>query len=187
MARALVASVTVSRSSLEQDYEYDRDNDVFLFHPSRLAFESSRDKLFLPVRAPQGLLRAKPTILPAPHNFLQSSSIQKRQGRFAVTSPSGRGMFLLGSPKNIAEFHQSVYSDRTVVDHVDEDFYGREEDVLRSMGYSRCICLGLISISAPNWLCPATARDPIPTPAQDNIPPTLGNFFAKLWNKLLRR
>ena len=49
MAQALVAAVTVSRSSLEQDYEYDKDNDVFLFYPSRLAFESSRDKLFLPV------------------------------------------------------------------------------------------------------------------------------------------
>lgn len=54
MTQALVAAVTVSRSSLEQDYEYDKDNDVFLFYPSRLAFESSRDKLFLPVRVSTG-------------------------------------------------------------------------------------------------------------------------------------
>lgn len=154
-----------------------------------LVWRSSRQEINFSFQYvfPRGLLRAKPTILSVPHSFLQSSGVQKRQSRFAVTSPSGRGTFLLGSPKNISEFHQSVYSDHTVVDHVDEDFYGREEEVLRSMGYSHCICLGLISISAPNWLCPVTTQDFIPTPAQDSIPSTLNNFFAKLWNKLLRR
>jgi hypothetical protein len=54
MAQDSVSSVTASRSSLEQDYEYDKDNDVFLFYPPRPAFESSRDKLFLPVRVSPG-------------------------------------------------------------------------------------------------------------------------------------
>jgi len=55
MTQDLLTAVTVSRSPLEQDYEYDKDNDVFLFYPSRLAFESSRDKLFLPVRVFLGI------------------------------------------------------------------------------------------------------------------------------------
>lgn len=41
----------VIRSSLERDYDYDVDNDIFLFYPSRPAFESSRDDLFPPVRS----------------------------------------------------------------------------------------------------------------------------------------
>ena len=59
MAQDLVTTVTISRSSVEQDYEYDKDNDAFLFYPSRPAFESSRDKLFLPVRVSSGVSQAE--------------------------------------------------------------------------------------------------------------------------------
>lgn len=75
-----------------------------------------------------------------------------------------------------------MYSDHTAVDHVDEDFYGREGDVLRSMGYNRCVCLGLISVSTPNWLRPAATEA---TAAQSRAPSTLSNFLTKLWNKFL--
>lgn len=48
-------TTTVICSSLEQDYGYDKDNSVFLFYPSRPAFESSRHSLFPPVRLLQGV------------------------------------------------------------------------------------------------------------------------------------
>ena len=49
MAQDFITATPVIRSSLEQDYEYDEGNDVFLFYPTRPAFESSRDDLFPPV------------------------------------------------------------------------------------------------------------------------------------------
>lgn len=54
MVQYSITTTTSIRSPLEQDYEYDKDNDVFLFYPSRPAFESSRDHLFLPVRVSPG-------------------------------------------------------------------------------------------------------------------------------------
>ena len=65
--------------------------------------------------------------------------------------------------------------------YADEDFYGREGEGLRSMGYSHCFCLGLISVGVPNWHHPAAAQDYNPA----NFP--FCSFFAKLWDKLLRR
>ena len=50
MVQGSISTTTSIRSSFEQDYEYDKDHDVFLFYPSRPAFDSSRDHLFLPVR-----------------------------------------------------------------------------------------------------------------------------------------
>lgn len=50
MAHDSVIAAPFARSSLEWDYEYDKDNTVFLFYPSRPAFELSRDELFPPVR-----------------------------------------------------------------------------------------------------------------------------------------
>ena len=66
------AAAPAVRSSLERDYEYDIDNDVFLFYPSPPAFESSRDDLFPSVRSgvSQGFLWATPTTPLVPHWLL---------------------------------------------------------------------------------------------------------------------
>ncbi|KAF9652018.1 hypothetical protein BDM02DRAFT_328960 [Thelephora ganbajun] len=145
----------VTHSFLEQDYEYDRDNDLFLFYPSRPAFESSRDNLFPPY--PTGFYN-----LPVFRNDREHLPLPPR--------PT-----------------ESVYSDTTAVSYVDEDFYGREGNVLRSMGYSHCFCVGLISVGVPGCLHLATAHDFIPTPTTDRAHFTLSNFFAKLWDKILSR
>ena len=91
------------------------------------------------------------------------------------------------SPQITIDPQQSTYSEETAVAYVDEDFYGREGDILRSMGYSRCLCLGLISIGVSDWFHPAAAHDSTRTPVQGRAPFTINNFFAKLWDRLLRR
>lgn len=51
MLQDSITITPVIRSSLEWDYEYDKNNDVFLFYPSRPAFGRSRDDLFSQVRS----------------------------------------------------------------------------------------------------------------------------------------
>ena len=101
--------------------------------------------------------------------------------------PSAGGICGLRSSQIIVDPRQSVYSGSTAVTYVDEDFYGREGDVLRSMGYSRCFCLGLISIGVSQWPHPAAAQDFTPVPTSGRVPFTFGSFFAKLWERFLRR
>jgi hypothetical protein len=68
----------------------------------------------------------------------------------------------------------------------DEHFHGGEGDILRSMGYSRCLCLGLASIDLPNWVHPATAQHTTRS-AKPRVLFALSNFFAELLDKFLRR
>ena len=180
----------VTRSSLEQDYGYDIANDVFLFYPSRPAFESSRDSLFPPVRS--GI---SPRISRGDTNH--SASIPPASTTFRCSEMTGsicryhtalrRYVYAPRRPKTIIDPHQSVYSDYTATTCVDEDLDDTGEGVLRSMGYSRCFCLGLFSVGTPHWSHSATAQDYTPDATQDRTSTPLGNFFAKLWNKFLRR
>lgn len=79
---------------------------------------------------------------------------------------------------------ESVYSGRTAVAYKDDDYYGREGNAFRSMGYSRCFCLGLASLDVPDRVHPHTS---IPTPAQGRFSFSFGSLLAKLWDRFLRR
>ena len=132
----------------------------------------------------KGSLRVIPNILPVPHGFLQPPRVQKWQRKSVFAHPS-RGAYAPTRPQMAVDRYQSVRSDTTTVTYADEDIYGREGDILRSMGYSRCLCLGLISTGIPDWLHPT--QDFNATSTQGRVPFTFRNFFEKLWDGFLRR